>query len=81
MLSSLAGRKAAADVGERYVGYGSVQQLHEGGESDGQRDKPGIDGPRSFAIVTGKGKAWTAILAPFRNQIIRDQSVSKDMIQ
>ena len=36
--------EAAGDVGQRDVGDGGVEQLHEGGEGDGEGDDPGVDG-------------------------------------
>ena len=35
--------EAAGDVGERDVGDGGVEQLHESGEGDGEGDDPGVD--------------------------------------
>ena len=46
----LAGAEGTGDVGKGDVGDGGVEDLHEGGESDGKRD-----GPR---IVAGLPDGW-----------------------
>ena len=40
--------EAAGDVGQRDVGDGGVEQLHEGGEGDGEGDDPGVDDGAGF---------------------------------
>ena len=40
--------KAAGDVGQGDVGDGGVEQLHEGGQGDGEGDDPGIDDGAGF---------------------------------
>ena len=42
----LADAQAAGDVGQRDVGDGGVEHLHEGGERDQDRDQPRIGAPR-----------------------------------
>ena len=43
--------EAAGDVGKGDVGDGGVEQLHEGGERDGEGDDPGIDDGAGFWLA------------------------------
>ena len=47
--------EAAGDVGQGDVGDGGVEQLHEGGEGDGERDDPGIDPQADSGVADRRG--------------------------
>ncbi len=53
--------EAAGDVGQRDVGDGGVEQLHEGGEGDGEGDDPWVDewaGFGSLGYLLGNTLNW-----------------------
>ena len=47
--------ETAGDVGERDIGDGGVEQLHEGGEGDGEGDDPRVNGGAGWP---GSGFNW-----------------------